>query len=201
MQLTDTQTDALTELINIGHGRAAAALSQMTGYRIILEVPSVTVVPLAEVSTPLTSVLGESVLCVNQAFSGVLSGNAMLLIDQESATVLSHLLEPQFEGADDGQMTKDVLTEAGNVLLNACLGAFGNLLELQISFAVPTLAMDSVSGILKSVSIRGEQLSHAVIAHTKFRISNSQVTGVIMIVVGLTSLECVLRGLDDWQRT
>lgn len=200
MQLTDTQTDALTELINIGHGRAAAALSQMTGYRVNLEVPSVSVVSLADVSIPLTKALGESVLCVNQAFSGVLSGNAMLLVDQESGRLLSRLLEPELHG-DQEQATRDVLTEAGNVLLNACLGAFGNLLEVQISFAVPTLSVNSVSGILRSVNICGEQLTHAVIARTKFHISNSQVTGVMMIVVGLTSLECVLRSLDDWQRS
>ena len=34
MELTSSQHDALTELINIGYGRAAGALSELTGYRI-----------------------------------------------------------------------------------------------------------------------------------------------------------------------
>ena len=33
MELTLEQQDALTELINIGYGRAAGALSDLTGYR------------------------------------------------------------------------------------------------------------------------------------------------------------------------
>jgi len=49
MELTPTQTDALTELINIGYARAAAALSDLTGHRISLEVPEVAVHVIPEV--------------------------------------------------------------------------------------------------------------------------------------------------------
>ena len=41
MQLTAVQQDALVELLNIGFGRAAASLSQLTGHRVLLEVPQV----------------------------------------------------------------------------------------------------------------------------------------------------------------
>ena len=39
MELTSTQQDALIELLNIGFGRAAASLSQLTGHRVVLDVP------------------------------------------------------------------------------------------------------------------------------------------------------------------
>jgi chemotaxis protein CheC len=38
MNLTAVQEDALTEVINIGFGRAAASLSKLTGQRVQLEV-------------------------------------------------------------------------------------------------------------------------------------------------------------------
>src|SRR5688572_30835645 len=41
MELTAAHQDALTELINIGYGRAAASLSQLTRRRIALEVPRI----------------------------------------------------------------------------------------------------------------------------------------------------------------
>ena len=41
MKLTAVQEDALIELLNIGFGRAAASLSQLTGHRVLLEVPHV----------------------------------------------------------------------------------------------------------------------------------------------------------------
>ncbi len=44
------QEDALIELLNIGFGRAAASLSELTGHRVLLEVPEVTIHPIDEVS-------------------------------------------------------------------------------------------------------------------------------------------------------
>ena len=50
MELTAVQQDALIELLNIGFGRAAASLSQLTGHRVLLEVPQVTIHPIDEVA-------------------------------------------------------------------------------------------------------------------------------------------------------
>ena len=50
MNLTAVQEDALTEVINIGFGRAAASLSKLTGQRVQLEVPNIAMCPLDELS-------------------------------------------------------------------------------------------------------------------------------------------------------
>ena len=56
MKLTALQEDALIELLNIGFGRAAASLSQLTGHRVLLEVPHVTIHPIDEVAESLERV-------------------------------------------------------------------------------------------------------------------------------------------------
>ena len=53
MELTAVQQDALVELLNIGFGRAAASLSQLTGHRVLLEVPQVTLQAVDEVGESL----------------------------------------------------------------------------------------------------------------------------------------------------
>jgi chemotaxis protein CheC len=50
MELTAVQQDALIELLNIGFGRAAASLSQLTGHRVLLEVPNVTIFSVDQVA-------------------------------------------------------------------------------------------------------------------------------------------------------
>jgi len=69
MELTASQTDALTELINIGYARAAAALSELTGHRISLEVPEVAVHQIPEIAESLQRVVQGDVVSVNQVFS------------------------------------------------------------------------------------------------------------------------------------
>ena len=92
MELSAVQQDSLTELINIGYGRAAAALSDLTGHRITLEVPEVAMHPIAELTPLLSRFVRGEVASVNQIFSGPIAGNALLLMDEPSALTLSRLL-------------------------------------------------------------------------------------------------------------
>src|SRR6476661_5690017 len=92
MELTENQKDALTELINIGYARAAGALSQLTGHRITLEVPKVAIHRIAEMTGLLQEVVRGEVASVNQVFSGPVAGNALLLLDDDAALLLTRLL-------------------------------------------------------------------------------------------------------------
>src|SRR5689334_9962706 len=103
MQLTDAQKDALTELINIGYARAAGALSDLTGNRLKLEVPRVAIHPIGEVGPILSNYLSGEVASVHQVFSGPVSGNALLLLDQRAAVLLNNLLT----GNENSQQSLD----------------------------------------------------------------------------------------------
>lgn len=199
IQLTADQTDAVRELVNIAFGRAAAALSELTGYRIHLEVPTVIVCPVAHLGPRLRKTLGEKVACVTQSFSGAIAGTALLLLDQEAAVGLSQLLDDEVKGQLDAY-AREVLTEAGNVLLNACLGTFGNLLEVQIGFSVPKMDVESVSAMLRSTTIQGDDLAQALLLQTSFRLRANGVSGYVMFVLGFTSLQRLVSALDEWDR-
>lgn len=201
MQLTATQTDALTELINIGYARAAGALSDLTGHRIVLQVPRVAVYPIREVSAVLSQEVSGEVASVHQVFSGPVAGNALLLMDQRGARMLNELLTNEVSlnnSLDSG--AREVLTEVGNIVLNACLGVFGNLLKVQVSFAVPRLHVESVEGVLSSITVNSHELQYALMIQTKFCIRQGNVSGYLVIILGITSLEALLRELEIWER-
>lgn len=202
MELTTFQKDALTELINIGYGRAAAALSELTGYRISLEVPRVSIHPITEMSRHLSRVISGEVASVNQMFNGPISGNALLLLDEHSAKMLSELLtdeRPSTSGFDSS--AREIITEVGNILLNALLGVFGNLLKVQVTFAVPRLRVESVQGVLESITIGRDELNYALLIHTRFQLRASNVTGYLVMILGITSLERMLLELERWEKS
>lgn len=199
MELGPTQTDALTELINIGYARAAAALSDLTGHRISLEVPEVAVHVIGEIAGALQRVIKGEVASVNQVFSGPISGNALLLLDREAALLLNRLLTDRTDTADLDGAAREVITEVGNIVLNACLGAFGNLLKVQVSFTVPSLQIESVQTVIRSITIAGDELEYALIIHTRFHMRASDVSGYLVIILGVTSLETLLLELKKWE--
>jgi chemotaxis protein CheC len=199
MELTPQHRESLTELINIGYGRAASALSELTGRRIVLDVPKVDVFPVERVGKALSEVMRGDVASVHQVFSGPVSGNALLLLDRDAAMLLNSLLLDQPVSSRLDAAGREALIEVGNIVLNACLGVFGNLLQVQVTFAVPSLHVESVTGVLGSISVQEEELQYALMVHTRFRLKDSDVSGYLVIVLGITSFSRLLRELDHWE--
>jgi chemotaxis protein CheC len=201
MKLTARQEDGLIELINIGFGRAGGSLSKLTGHRVQLEVPQIAVCPIDEIADQLRPLLENEIATVHQIFTGQVDGDALLVLDQKSAAILKELLtnEPALPLAID-RSAREVLTEVGNILLNACLGTFGNVLKVQVSFSVPHLTLDSLEHVIGSISIDREGLRYALIIHSSFGLRDSNLTGYLVIVLGVASIERLIRALEGWER-
>lgn len=198
IRVSETQRDALMELINIGFGRAAASLSQLTGYRVILEVPQVAIHPVHELKDVLGRVVSGEVASVHQVFSGPVGGDALLVLDQAGAAMINQLLTSETLPGFDAS-AREVITEVGNILLNACLGMFGNLLHVHVSFSVPRLSLESLGAVLDSVTVDREEIRYALVVHAGFRIREGSVTGYLIIVLGVSSLDRLLHEVDAWQ--
>jgi chemotaxis protein CheC len=200
VDLTDNQKDALTELINIGYARAAGALSQLTGHRITLEVPKIAVHHIGDMTGLLQGVVQGEVASINQVFTGPISGNALLLLDDDAALLLTRLLtgEEKTSGELDSA-AREVITEVGNIVLNACLGVFGNLLKVQVSFSVPRLHVESIEHVFHSITVSDRELEYALMIHTRFFVQAENVSGYLVIVLGVTSLDRLLFEVKLWE--
>jgi chemotaxis protein CheC len=201
MRLTAVQEDALIELLNIGFGRAGASLSQLTGHRVVLEVPEVSVHPIEEVSEALERVIRTDVASVHQIFSGPVAGDALLILDQSGAAILKELLtnEPALPLSIDAS-AREVITEVGNILLNACLGTFGNLLNVQVTFSIPQLNLESLGAILESLRVHRQGVQYAILVHAGFKLRDAEVRGYLVIVLSIASLDRLIRAVEQWER-
>ena len=201
MNLSNKQQDALKELLNIGFGRAASSLSQLTGHRVLLDVPAVSIHPISELRTALGDVVRDDVASVHQIFSGPVAGDALLILDHRGAGVLKQLLtDEQPLPLQIDASGREVLTEVGNILLNACLGTFGNLLDVQVSFSIPHLSLDTLQGILQSLLVNREGMRYGLLVHAGFRLRDAEVTGYLIIVLSVASLDRLLRAVEAWEQ-
>jgi chemotaxis protein CheC len=201
MQLTTTQHDALVELLNIGFGRAGASLSSLTGHRVLLEVPYVAIHPIEQLNATLAEYLTGDVASVHQEFGGPVGGDAMLILDPVAASTLKELLtnEPALPLTLDAS-SREVLTEVGNILLNACLGTFGNLLKVPISFSVPALDVASIRAVVERLIGPADSFRYALVVTAGFRLRDAEVTGYVVIVLTVQSLTRLLVAVEQWER-
>jgi len=201
MELTDNQKDALSELINIAFSRTAASLSELTGHRVLVDVPEVAIFPINELAQALGKFLPAEVATVHQVFTGTVTGDALLLMNYDGAIRLTDLLTDEKSRSDRLNLSaREVLTEVGNILLNACLGMFGNLLQVHVSFSVPRLHLETLEALLRSLEIGREGLGYALVVHTAFRLRDSSISGYLVIALNVASLDRLIQEAEKWER-
>jgi len=199
MVLTEQQTDALTELINIAFARTGAALSELTGHRVLLEPPTVALRLTSELDAELSRFLPGEIAWIHQVFEGPVAGDALLLLNSEGALELTELLTDNLNGSHRlDESAREVLTEVGNILLNACLGVFGNVLHVQVGFSVPRLRLDNVDQLVQWLNSGGDELRYALVIFTKFQVRYSQVNGYLVLVLNMAAFDRLVNEIDHW---
>lgn len=200
MILTERQIDALGEFINIAFSRTASSLSEITGQRVLLDVPQVEIYPIQDMETNLARFLPGDVASIHQPFYGAIAGDAFLILNYEGAVRLTDLLaEGGAPQTHLDESAREVLTEVGNILLNACLGMFGNVLRVRVNFSVPNLHLESLDDLIETVRREREGLSYALIVYTSFRIRESAVTGYLVLVLSVVSLNRLIEEIERWE--
>ena len=199
MVLTDQETDALTELINIAFARTGAALSDLTGHRVLLEPPSVALHLTSELHRQLSRFVPGEVAWIHQVFEGPVAGDALLLLNYDGAVQLTELLTDETPATNRlDESAREVLTEVGNILLNACLGVFGNILKVHVGFSVPRLRLNNVDEVIQWLNEGQEELRYALVIFTKFQIRDSEVNGFLVLVLSMSAFDRLVTELDNW---
>lgn len=200
MKLTERQSDALSELINIAFARTGAALSELTGHRVVLNPPEVAVYRSEELRGALAKFVPGDVASIHQVFGGPVAGDALLLLNYEGAVRLTDLLTDEHNPSNFlDESAREVLTEVGNILLNACLGMFGNLLNVHVTFSVPRLHLETLDELLASITTGKSEMHFALVIYTAFQIRDSSVKGFLVIVLSVASLDRLIQEVDAWE--
>jgi chemotaxis protein CheC len=143
MALTDTQLDALTEIFNIGAGRAASSLSEIVGGEVLLSVPRVEFYRSNEINAQMLSLSSARLGSVQQQFTGPFNMVASLLFTEERALeIVQEMLGSQMQREDLVEYEQEAMCEVGNIILNACLSAMADMLNIAFASTLPEYSSD-----------------------------------------------------------
>ncbi len=193
--LTAEQLDALSEFVNVGVGRAAAAMNDLVSSHVELSVPQVDVVPLDQLHRALGGLEQEPVSSVQMAFRGSLDGCAFLVFPQASALKLVTLLTGDESRPEDlDSIRSGTLTEVGNILINSVVGTLSNVLGRPLHYSLPVYAEEPVVGLL--VSRTHDEKSFILLAKTNFVMRQMQIEGNLLLLFELRSFDTLLAALE-----
>jgi chemotaxis protein CheC len=195
MKLCPQHIDALRELINIGVGKAAGVLNQMVRSHIVLQIPMVRVMTVAELREQIPSMVGDSVSAVRLGFEGDFEGEAELIFPPASATRLVALLTGEAEGSMDLDAARaGTLNEVGNIVLNGVMGSVVNVLHQQLRFGLPSYFEDHAREL---VAAREDSDLTVVLAEARFGVVDCQIEGDILVVFETGAFDRLMAAIDE----
>ena len=153
--LSSIQIDALKEVSNIGAGHAATALSDMTGQKVLINIPVITVDSLetifAKTASPDQKVVG---VLIN--LMGDIHGRTLMLFAESEAFKFCESLLRNEPGTVRSltDLERSCLNETSNILTCAYMNALGDLLGVMVVPSTPELLYDSAGAVERDVTTR-----------------------------------------------
>ncbi len=188
--LTDLQRDAISELLNIGMGRAADALSQMAHEEVQLSVPFVNLMPVNDVTQLLREQVSDSITVVKQQFAGVFWGDALLLFPEaKSLELVRIMLQDMVPLERMTDMEQEAFMEIGNIILNACLGSLANLFSSEISSSLPELLQGDCTELLTIQQNKYPENEFVLFLKMDFGIQTRSISGNVAFMIDGKSIQ------------
>lgn len=191
IDLSELEHDTISELINIGVGRAAASLSEMVDQPVELTVPTITFVERFSDSN-LTSSPEEVVSAVSQTFDGPFKGEAMLVFpEKRSLELVRRLLKVDVPLDTLTDLEQEALMEVGNIILNACLGSISNVLGEPINCSMPSFRKRESRSLLDvdQAELNAGSMPVLMILHVQFMLRHNDIDGYVLFVMDLDSIQ------------
>ncbi len=203
MEIDSLDLDGIRELVNIGVGKAAGILSEMTGSTIELTIPNISIYSKEESGQIISQIGTERYSAISLDFNGVFSGMTYSIFPAESAHILIDAITGE-ESADDGyegafsSIQAETLKEVGNILINGVMGSITNVLKSQLTYSLPTYSEADIPALIQNV--RQEHREAVLLAETHMFIRNLNIEGKILIIMGAASFETLIRRVREIAR-
>jgi chemotaxis protein CheC len=194
--LTELHLDALTEVFNVGAGRAAASLSEIVGDEVKLSVPSIDVEKYSEVDRTIHALNSPRFGAVSQQFSGPFEAQAVLLFTESHALeIVRDMMGSQMSIEELAEFEQEAMCELGNIILNACLSAMADMLKISLNSSLPSYKIATTEEIFRDIGNITEQ-SYILVLHIDLTIEKRNSEGHLIFLLSSVSLNNLVTQID-----
>ena len=192
--------DAVTEILNVAIGRAAASLSELVDDEVRLSVPFVDFLSPADAISRIERETGNlETVAVRERFEGLVHGDILLLFpENRSLDLVRHVLGQEIPLDELTELEQEALLEVGNIILNACLGSLSNQLGLPVTGSLPTYLRGKSSHLLHLDGENSSEMEVVVFLHVDFSLRNKDADGYLAFVMDIVSANHFIEAIHTY---
>ncbi len=196
INIGDLQRDALTEVFNIGVGRAASGLGQIVSDAVELSVPQILFVDPAQLGATLVKGPARSFSIISQDYRGPFDARAALLFPEEKALmIVAKMIGDHVSPQELSEMAQEALCEIGNIILNGCMSALADIFAVQFECSLPVHRLSQSDQLDFGEAVPADVV---LVLHVTMRIQQSRIEGDLLFLLSFNSLTELLHRIDSY---
>lgn len=202
IHFTEEDKDFIREMMNIGAGNAATALSQMLKSPVDLKTPAVHIAPPPQIST----LIGKPelvVTCVKMNMVGNVIGQLFFIVPDKYKASLIEKAKLAIPGSTEESPEADfsVLEELGNIIAGVYLTSIHDFCNLNIYHTVPVIADDMLLSLLdETLATKTRAVQSLLLVENEFimsDISEKKIRTYFLIIPDAVSLKTIADSIKE----
>jgi len=194
----ETSVDIIRELINIGIGEAANALSQLVNTRVIIRVPDVHILNVGDIQEYIKKEIKTLGVYISQDFKGVFNGKTILVYTKEcSISLLNAIYGNQMTTSSLTESAIATLNEIGNIIMVSYISEISNMINGRLSFALPEVTVEISEKYFRNLLTEIGELDKAIVVKNEMRIKDTDIQGYMFVMLSFSDFKKVVDTLQQ----
>jgi len=190
--------DIIREVINIGIGDAASALSELVKDRVIIRTPEVEIMNMADIPGYIRNEMSSLGVYISQDFGGMINGKTLLFYTKECSISLLNALYG--EGMVISSLSSSgmaTLQEIGNIIMVSCISTISNMMDTNLTFFIPQVTEEISDGYFQNLLKDMEEFDQAIIVKNEMAIKGKDIQGYLFVLLSFEGFQLVIEKLES----
>jgi len=189
----DLTLDIIREVINIGVGDAADALSSLVDSRVLIKTPEVHILNSMDALIFIQKEIQALGVYISQSFHGGIRGRTLLFYTKESCNALVRtILDKETVTSALTDTAISTLQEIGNILMVSCVSTIINLIDDSVSFEIPDVTIEISEGYLENIIKELGELDKTIVVRNQMVVKDKEVEGYIFLLLSFNDFLVVV---------
>ncbi|EKD22188.1 MAG: hypothetical protein ACD_87C00123G0002 [uncultured bacterium] len=194
---TEEMIDYLAEMMNIGAGHSARALSQLLQCKVEMSMPVIHILPSAEKLPAILTDAVEQMICVRMEMLGDVTGHIDFALTHRHQAALMKFLKTAIpkEVTRIARLDTTIIEEIANIVAGAFLTALHDFAGVNICHTVPIMSLEFPS-ILGGGSPSPASDTRMLVIECEFQIEQAEMTTILFLIPSPASVARLFSSID-----
>lgn len=198
----DMTLDIIKEVINIGIGDAASALSTLVKSRVTIKVPDIHILDTKAAPEFIQKEIRSLGVYIAQDFHGVFHGKTLLFYTKEScASLIKCIMGETTVTSSLTDSAIAVLQEIGNIVMVTCVSTISNILDDTVEFQIPDVTIEISEGYFGNIVKGLGDLDKTIIVRNQMMVKDKEIEGYFFMMISFKDFLSLIKKLADKGKT